>query len=60
MRAAFSSYHWALSGGSAEDCVGLARYALSGGEQIAADPGFLSIGGIRYWLLARLELLARA
>lgn len=42
MLAAVSAMHWALTGGSAHECVSLARSALSDGQLITTDPALMT------------------
>ncbi|MEO6996675.1 MAG: AAA family ATPase [Terracoccus sp.] len=42
MLAAVASMHWALTGGSANESVALARSALSDGQLIATDPALMT------------------
>ena len=43
MLAAAAAQHWALTGGSADECVRLSLAALADDELIRADPGFFSV-----------------
>ncbi|HUB98863.1 MAG TPA: AAA family ATPase [Solirubrobacterales bacterium] len=53
MLAAITSFGRALSGGSAEECVPLAQWALADGVLIAADPGLFPVTAI--WVLVMAD-----
>ena len=50
--AAAAARHWAYAGGPADACAELALAALEGGELIAADNVFLSVGAVLVLALA--------
>ena len=55
MLAAMTAWEWALTGGGADECVELARQALTDDSVVVAENGFLTVPAITVMAMADLD-----